>query len=65
MILSGQVVFHLYHLFRDMRSTHLAPFLITSAYSGMKCGVTVGAKAAVAWKLPHHACVTVRDAASA
>ena len=44
---------------------HLAPFLINSAYSGMKSGVRVGAKAAVAWKLPHPTYVCVRGAASA
>jgi len=44
---------------------HLAPFLTTSAYSGMKSGVRAGAKDAVAWKLLHHTCVWVHDASSA
>lgn len=65
MILSGQVFLQLYHLSGDVCSMHLAPFLITTAYSGMKSGVRVGAKAAVAWKLPHHTCTCVRDAVPA
>lgn len=42
-----------------MCSMNLGPFLTTSAYSVMKSSVRVGAKAAVAWKLPHNTCVCV------